>query len=157
MYLTSKTDIPCRKKCNSNGSPFFTFVQKWGKCHCKRADGKSLETGYNGVIKGKTAPGWRIDQLDLQLTSGSSCLSKLTRGEICRKDEGKRFCFPMCKCHPRTLLSLKSNPTELILRRSCLPNAVVMFPDLSCYPASQEERPVAPRNLLPAHTDLLLV
>ena len=41
-------------------------------------------------------------------------------------------------------------------RRSCLPNAVAILDDLSSYPASQEERPVAPRNLLPAHTNLLL-
>ena len=53
----------------------------------------------NGVIVGKTAraPGWRIDLSDNQLTSGSSCLSKLARGEICRKDEGKGFIlFSQC-------------------------------------------------------------
>ena len=56
-----------------------------------------------------------------------------------------------CNCPLRFLLQ-----TELMVGRSCLPNAVVIFSDLSSYPASQEERPVAPRNLLPAHTDLLL-
>ena len=54
------------------------------------------------------------------------------------------------------ILHKTSNWVVSTVRWSCLPNAVVIFPDLSSYPASQEERLVAPRNLLSAHTNLLL-